>query len=103
MIEDNGLVRAMSIPFSSSWDGLVSRAEGETSAGLASFDRITNRVAIQLPITARLAIHNMTPIPESSSNDQLETAIDNLQKSANATAVIQAAQILWLTGNPSQA
>lgn len=86
------------------WDALASGAEGKTSIGLATLERITNRVAMGLPIAvAQLNIHKMAKMQDFTSIGQLETEIEQLQKSANASAVVQAAQILWLTGNATQA
>ncbi|OHT14468.1 TPR Domain containing protein [Tritrichomonas foetus] len=86
------------------WDALASGAEGKTSAGIATLQKITNRVAMGLPIAvAQLCIHKMAKMQDFASIGQLESDIENLQKSANASTVVQAAQILWLTGDISQA
>lgn len=86
------------------WDALASGAEGKTSAGIATLQKITNRVAMGLPIAvAQLCIHKMAAAQDFASIGQLESEIDNLQKSANASTIVQAAQIFWLTGDTTQA
>lgn len=82
------------------WDSLASAAEGKTSAGLATIQKITNRLAMGLPISvAQLCIHKMAKNQDFASITQLENEIDELQKSANASMIVQAAQIFWLTGD----
>jgi tetratricopeptide repeat protein 21B len=86
------------------WDALASGAEGKTNAGLNALEKITNRVAMGLPISvAQLCVHKMAKIPDFASIGRIESEIENLQKSASAAAVVQAAQIFWLSGNISQA
>ncbi|KAH0786423.1 TPR Domain containing protein [Histomonas meleagridis] len=86
------------------WDALASGAEGKTSAGIKTLQRITNRVANGLPLAvAELCIHQMAKMQDFASIEQLEQNIGELQKSANATSVVQAAQILWLTGHSNEA
>ncbi|KAK8885733.1 Tetratricopeptide repeat protein 21B [Tritrichomonas musculus] len=86
------------------WDALASGAEGKTSAGLATLEKIANRVAMGLPISvAQLCIHKMAVNQDFASITQLENEIENLQKSANASTIVQAAQIFWLAGDTTQA
>jgi tetratricopeptide repeat protein 21B len=86
------------------WDALASGAEGKTSAGLSALQKVTNRVAMGLPVSvAQLSIHKMAKLQDFASIGQYESDVEQLQKSASAIAVVQAAQILWLTGDSFQA
>ena len=86
------------------WDALASGAEGKTGQGVSALQKITNRVAMGLPIAiAQLCVHKMAKMQDFSAIDELENEIATLQKSANASAVVCAAQILWLTGEIGQA
>ena len=86
------------------WDALSSGAEGKTGQGISALDKITNRVAMGLPISvAQLCIHKMAPMQDFAAIGQLETEIESLQKSANASAVVHAAEVYWLTGDTMNA
>jgi tetratricopeptide repeat protein 21B len=81
------------------WDALASGAEGKTSAGLSSLQRVTNRVAMGLPVcVAQLAIHKSAQTQDFASIGQCERDLEELSRTASSQAVVQAAQILWLTG-----
>ena len=82
------------------WDGLADGAEGKINQGLSTIDRITNRMAMGLPIVvAKLCIHKMAKIPDFSSIGQLEMEVENLKTTASADAIVSAAQIIWLAGD----
>lgn len=86
------------------WDGLASGAEGKTSAGLSQLQRLSGSVSLALPIAvAKLCVHKMAKMQDFASIGQCESDIESLQRSANAMAVIQAAQIFWLGGDTNSA
>jgi len=86
------------------WDALASSAEGKTSAGLATLQRISNRVAMGLPVAAaQMCVHKKALQQDIASISELELQIEKLKKSASSEAVVQAAQVFWLSGDENTA
>lgn len=80
------------------WDALASGAEGKTSAGLATLDKLKSNLQAQLAIAyAKLWIHKQAKIQDFASMNDIESSLDSLLKSSSASSIIQAAQICWLT------
>ena len=86
------------------WDALASGAEGKTSQGIATLDKLKSMLQSQLAIGfAKLWIHKKAKIPDYSAINQLESDVEIAKASASASSIIQAAQILWLTGENTEA
>ena len=86
------------------WEALATGAEGRTSAGLSLLQRLSGSVALALPIcVAKLCVHRMSKTQDFASIGQCESDMETHLRNANAQAVAQAAQILWLTGDCSGA
>ncbi|EAX97552.1 TPR Domain containing protein [Trichomonas vaginalis G3] len=80
------------------WDALASGAEGKTSAGLATLDKLKSMLQAQLAIAyAKLWIHKQAKMQDFASISEIESTLDGLKNSASASSIIQAAQICWLT------
>ena len=86
------------------WDALAYGAEGKTSTGIQTLEKIKNRVAAQLEVcVAELYIHKKAKMQDFASISQLETELESLKASASASSIVSAAKILWLTGDNNQA
>lgn len=86
------------------WDALAFGAIGKTSTALEVLDKIKNRIASGLAISyAKLWIHNSAKNKDYTSLNEIEKEIEKLVSGANTMAVVQAAQVLWLTGDTETA
>ena len=86
------------------WDALAYGAEGKTSQGLSTLDKLKSMLQSQLAINyAKLWIHKKAKMQDFASISEIENDIEVVKKSASASSVVQAAQILWLTGDTQTA